>query len=538
MKIIISPGQAGMRLDAALRQAMPDISRSRIKKAIQAGYCVSAGASLADPDLKVRAGQEICLTLPDEGSKIQAIAGELAVLHADEDIAVCGKPAGLAMHPCPSCAEETLAHRLLAAFPGLAAQGGERPGIVHRLDRDTSGLIIVALSERAKLRLARDFAARRIKKTYLALVAGKAEKSGHCELAIGRHPRLKTRMAIVPPSHGGRCAVTEWERVWSNDRISLLAVRIHTGRTHQIRVHLASQGLPVIGDAVYGAGATKTLAPRQMLHAWRLAFNHPASGAPMRFTLPPPEDFFSAVKDNCAEIAKIVVTGNQGCGKSSFCADLAGLGLPVISADQIVAELYQGKSEATEWIGRHISEEAITESGSVDKKKLFALLEEKPDLRRELERVVHGLVLEQIEKFWAQPTDGPGIVAEIPLYFESGFAALIKPAPLVVGVSCPKDTRWQRIAATRGWDQDKIATMESWQWPEERKMAACDYVVSNNGGPEELAAAAQKFLIWLKDSQSSALAQLMERLREFCAGGEAQRSQTEQRAFFELQNPS
>lgn len=519
MKITISSAQHGMRLDAALKEALPDISRSRIKKAIQAGYCLSSGATLSDPDVKVRAAQEICLTLPEEGAKMRAIAGELLVLHEDEDIAVCAKPAGLAMHPCPSCAEETLAHRLLAAFPGLAAQGGERPGIVHRLDRDTSGLIIVALSERAKLRLARDFAARRIKKTYLALVAGETEKSGHCEQAIGRHPRLKTRMAIVQPSHGGRSAVTDWERVWSNGRISLLAVRIHTGRTHQIRVHLASQGRPVIGDAVYGTGATKALAPRQMLHAWKLAFNHPVSGAPMRFTLPP-EDFFSAIRENSAEIAKIVVTGNQGCGKSSFCADLADLGLPVISADQIVADLYQGKSEATEWIGRHISAEVITPSGGVDKKKLFALLEEKPDLRPELERAVHGLVLEQIEKFWDQPTGAPGIVAEIPLYFESGFASLIKPAPLVVGVSCPKETRWRRIAATRGWDCDKIATMESWQWPEERKMAACDYVVNNNGGPEELALAEQRFLAWLKDRQSSAIERLMERLRKFCAGGD------------------
>lgn len=518
MELIVAPSDAGKRLDVVLKSAFPELSRVSLQRAIRDGACWSGSARLRDPAARLRSGQALVFEPPSaQAASIQPADTAASVIWHDSHLAVCAKPAGLTVHPCPSCGEETLAHRMLASFPELAAFGGERPGIVHRLDKDTSGLIIVALDETARLKLAEGFGERRISKEYLALVAGIAPETGVCAESLGRHPSVKTKMAVVPEKRGGRSARTEWRRLWHNDRISLLQVRIHTGRTHQIRVHLAHAGLPILGDKVYAPSQVSALAPRQMLHAWKLAFDHPLTGEALRFSLAPPPDFLATIMDLSCKMQPVVVTGNQGCGKSSFCRQLHDIGLPSISADEVVAELYARKSVATEWIGRYLGEEALNPDGSVNKPELFKLLQARADLRREFETAIHGLVWARIQQFWQENMGKAAAVAEIPLYFESNYQGRMEPAPVVVGVSCPESIRWQRIRENRGWSPEKIKTLEQWQWPEAKKMAACDLVIPNRGAAEDLKKEAAAFVEDLKQKREREKVELGERLHAIWA---------------------
>ncbi len=520
--ITVSPEAEGSRLDNILKGAIENCSRSQLQKAIKDGNCQVDGRIAQDPAAKPCAGQKIIVEIREPQARLAPGDGDLQVLWQDEHLAVIVKPAGLTAHPCPSCQnEETLAHRLVARFPELSALDGERPGIVHRLDRDTSGLMLVALNQDAGLKLAKAFAAREIHKQYLALVYGQPADSGECHEPIGRHPALKTRMAVVCKSHGGRDARTAWRALWRAGDISLLAVRIGTGRTHQIRVHLAHVGTPIIGDRVYGNPAAARMAPRQMLHAWRIELAHPVSGKKLAFCAPPPPDFYEAVLNASRRMRRIVVTGNAGSGKSTFCKALAKNGMDTISADAIVAKLYAGKSQATEWIASHLGEDALDGSRAVNKISLFKILESRPDMRRELEKVVHGLVLEEIEKFWRllEKNGKTFGCAEIPLYFESGFSSLVLPRPYVVGIRCGRAARENRLAASRGWENGKINSIEAWQWPEDRKMAACDEVVVNEGGEAELEKEAKKFLEKAAQKIRDEEHELCERLRHLCGCG-------------------
>lgn len=514
MNLVAGPADAGARLDVFLKGHFPEYSRGAIQKAIRDGFCLCDGKPLGDPAAKIKSGWNISFEIPGQERLIAGAAGEPVILWRDSSLAVCSKPAGLTVHPCPSCSEETLAHRLLAVFPDLPARDSLRPGIVHRLDKDTSGLILVALTEACRLKLAEAFAKREIRKTYLALAAGVAPEEGVCEKAIGRHPAIRTRMAVIPENHGGKPAFTEWRRLWHNDKISLLAVGIKTGRTHQIRAHLSHLGYPLLGDAVYAPRAIAALAPRQMLHAWQIAFRHPLTGENLQFLEPPPEDFFETILANSQKTQKIIVTGNQGCGKSSFCAELERLGLPVISADAVVAALYARGGEAAGWIAARFGSDAINPDGSVNKGALFKILEERPEMRRELEKVVHGLALAALERFWE--ANGKKSAAEIPLYFESGFQKTIGKDAFVIGVSCPKAERWRRIGANRGWSETKIETIESWQWPEERKMAACDLEIPNSGSKDDLIRAAGEFLTELEQREQARKHELDARIRKLC----------------------
>lgn len=521
IEFVSAPAQNGERLDNALRPFAAEISRGRLQKAIRSGHCLIDGMPAADPARKLRAGQKIAINIPEDTAAISPAREPVQIVWRDAHIAVISKPCGLATHPCPSCQEETLAHRLLATFPELAAMGGQRPGIVHRLDRDTSGLMLVALNDAARIRLADAFAQRQIHKEYLALAYGNPEKSGICDAAIGRHPSMRTRMAQVEEKNGGKSARSRWRRLWQNGRVALLAVEIASGRTHQIRVHLSGINLPILGDSTYAPAKVAALAPRQMLHAWRLEFRHPVTDEPLAFCVSPPEDFFDAalVQDN--EMRRIVVTGNQGCGKSSFCEYLRALGMPGVSADAIVAQMYAGKSEATLWMEEHLGADILAPAGAVDKKRLLRLMERRPDLRRELEKVVHGLVFAEIENFWAmaEKSGSAAAFAEIPLYFESGFADRIRPRPYCVGISCPQETRWRRIAQNRGWSREKISELEAWQWPEAKKMAACDLVIANNGQPADLQKAAAALARRLEAERQKAAEDKEKTLRSICGCG-------------------
>ena len=282
---------AGLRLDQALAKLLPGESRSRLMKLIESGHVRVDGGPAAGR-MKLKSGEDVAVTLvpraSGEAHRAEAIA--LAIVHEDDDIVVIDKPAGLVVHPGSGNWEGTMLNALLHHVPRVADL--PRAGIVHRLDKDTSGLLVVAKNERAQLELVRQLQARTVKRTYLALVRGHVADEGTVDAPVGRHPVHRTRMAVVA---GGKPAITHYRVRESLPEHTLLECELETGRTHQIRVHLASIGHPLEGDPLYaGRGAAKL--GRQALHAWKLAFRHPASGAAVRFDSPVPADFRALLK--------------------------------------------------------------------------------------------------------------------------------------------------------------------------------------------------------------------------------------------------
>jgi 23S rRNA pseudouridine1911/1915/1917 synthase len=309
--MVAGPDSAGLRLDRFLTDAIGTLSRSRVKALIEEGHATADGAAGLDPSDSVKPGVCYAVMTPQPRSAIpeaQDIA--LTILHEDADLIVLDKPAGLVVHPAPGNEDGTLVNALLAHcgddLPGI---GGERrPGIVHRLDKDTSGVMVVAKSQAAMLGLANLFATRDLERSYLALCWGlPAPSAGAIEGAIGRDPRDRKRMALV--TCGGKAALTNYRTVknWA-PAVSLVECRLATGRTHQIRVHLSSRGTPIVGDPVYLRripSAARLLPepqrgqlldfPRQALHAATLGFRHPVTGAELRFSSKPPTDFESLI---------------------------------------------------------------------------------------------------------------------------------------------------------------------------------------------------------------------------------------------------
>jgi 23S rRNA pseudouridine1911/1915/1917 synthase len=293
--LIVPKEAARLRLDQFLARELPQFSRSRIQQLIRKNF-ITLNNSLARPRDLVRAGDRIEINEPPpEKIDIQPAAIPLNVLYEDEDLIVINKPAGLVVHPGAGHREHTLVNALLHHFPKLSGIGGqERPGIVHRLDKDTSGCLVVAKNDEAHRGLSEQFQARTVEKIYLALVGGKLRKrAGTIEEKIGRHPVDRQRMSVS--LRRGRAARTEYRVLSASDEMSLLECKLHSGRTHQIRVHLHHLGHPVLGDKVYGGRFAKTF-PRQMLHAWKLGFQHPRSGEQRNFEAPLPDDFESAVR--------------------------------------------------------------------------------------------------------------------------------------------------------------------------------------------------------------------------------------------------
>ena len=300
---------AGSRLDLFLATACSDLSRSRIQKLIEEGAARLGGHAVKRSHV-VRPGDTVELSVPEpEPVAIEPEAIPLSVLYEDADLLAIDKPPGLVVHPSPGHSSGTLVNALLHHVRDLGGIGGElRPGIVHRLDRDTSGVLLVAKTDRAHASLSRQMKKRSMRKEYLALSAGVPKvRKGEVSFAIGRDPgdrkRMKAFRAAAEPPAGAREARTlyEIEREWFPLGLTLLRCRLVTGRTHQIRVHLAAAGLPVVGDPVYGrpryervknAGLKRALQefPRQALHAERIAFRHPATNEPVEVVAPVPGD--------------------------------------------------------------------------------------------------------------------------------------------------------------------------------------------------------------------------------------------------------
>ena len=286
-----------VRLDKAVLETHPDFSRSRIEGLIKSGFVTVNGAVAEKAGMKVSDDDEIVVEIPPPVPAVPEPEDiPLVIVFEDDDMLVVNKAPGLVVHPAPGHFTGTLVNALLHHCPNLSGIGGvARPGIVHRLDQDTSGLIVVAKTQPAMDGLVKAFASHKnIEKTYLAVVHGRPRlDAGRIENMIGRHPVDRKRMAIVEKN--GKLAITNWELFDCEDRtISTVLCRIETGRTHQIRVHMASLGCPVIGDATYGKPALdKKLDPvpaRQMLHAWRLKLWHPVQGREMAFEAPIPID--------------------------------------------------------------------------------------------------------------------------------------------------------------------------------------------------------------------------------------------------------
>jgi 23S rRNA pseudouridine1911/1915/1917 synthase len=311
-RLIVEPADAGQRLDRYLAQALPDLSRSRVQALLEAGDVTLRGRHARTAE-KVRAGDKVVVRVPAPapvGLVPEAIP--LDVIYEDGDLLVVNKPAGLVVHPAPGHSSGTLVHALLAHVPGLArhqpgggtgervgtgppplADGAEfRPGIVHRLDKETSGLMVVAKHEQAQRFLAAQLKHREMDKRYLALVdGGPAADSGTIDAPIGRDPRRPRQMAVVP---GGRPAVTHFRVLRRFHRHSLLECKPVTGRTHQIRVHLAAIGSPVTADATYGRRPPSLPLSRHFLHAARLTLHLP-SGDRRTFEAPLPAELRAAL---------------------------------------------------------------------------------------------------------------------------------------------------------------------------------------------------------------------------------------------------
>jgi 23S rRNA pseudouridine1911/1915/1917 synthase len=311
--ITIDPAANGERLDRALQRQLPELSRSRLKQLVLSGNVAdgtSGGASghhnvIRDPARKVKGGQTFVVILPEpDDATPQAQAIPLDIRYEDAHLIVIDKPAGLVVHPAPGNPDGTLVNALIAhCGESLAGIGGvRRPGIVHRLDKDTSGLIVAAKTELAHRALSADFAARRISRAYAAIVWGvPLPAQGEIEGNIGRSMTNRKKMAVVGAARG-KPAVTRYKVEHAfGDTAALIECRLLTGRTHQIRVHLAERGHPLVGDPVYGGRAARfatkdnaaTYFPRQALHARHLGFSHPATGEYLAFDSDLPADMKS-----------------------------------------------------------------------------------------------------------------------------------------------------------------------------------------------------------------------------------------------------
>ena len=286
--------RGGERLDTFIARRCPELSRSHARRLIDEGL-VSVNGRQAKPSERVTAGLSVNVTIPPpETITLVPEAIPLTIIYQDGDIIVLDKPAGLTVHPAPGHPSGTLVNALLAACPDLRGIAGTlRPGIVHRLDKDTSGLMVVAKNDRAQRALQRQLKDRDVRKTYLALVRGvPAPREGTIAAPIGRHPKNRKKMAVVAD---GREATTRYrvrEEI-AGGQYSLLEVEPVTGRTHQIRVHLAAVGHPVVGDATYGRPSAAV--GRQFLHAHKLAFGMPLGGRTVEFESPLPADLREAL---------------------------------------------------------------------------------------------------------------------------------------------------------------------------------------------------------------------------------------------------
>jgi 23S rRNA pseudouridine1911/1915/1917 synthase len=283
------------RLDLWLSNNIADLSRSRLQRLIEQGCLQLNGQICRDKKVKLKAGDRLKLSIPP--LEPLALVGEdipLDILYEDEAIIIINKPAGLVVHPAPGHQRGTLVNALLFHCQNLAGIGGvQRPGIVHRLDKDTTGALVAAKTDRAYQHLQAQIKAKTARREYLGIVCGRPQTpNGTVSQPIGRHPVERKKMAVVPWERGGREAVTDWQVLEPLGNYTLMHFRLQTGRTHQIRVHCSSMGHPLVGDPLYSSGRSPGVnLPGQMLHAWKLILQHPLTGEIIEAIAPLPPTF-------------------------------------------------------------------------------------------------------------------------------------------------------------------------------------------------------------------------------------------------------
>ncbi len=520
------------RLDRWLsrRLSSEGISRSRVKEMILSGEVEVEGVDSPRPSLRLRGGERIRIRIapsptlgPPQG--IKGIRGDVEVVWRDEDVAVIDKPPHLPVHPALSCTGPTLVHHLLAHFPSLSGMDRERPGIVHRLDKDTSGLMLIALNSHTQEILKEFFKARRIKKTYLALVWGRPPQGeGRIEVPIARDPHVRTRMCVSPK---GRDAITLYRvlEYFEREDISLVEVRILTGRTHQIRVHMGYLGHPVVGDQVYGGNRNSCSSPilpllikRQMLHSWSLEFPHPRKHRTLRFTSPVPLDFYRVLLQLLSRPLVVGITGSVGAGKSNLSRGLcADRGCSLWDADAVVARLYRRGEAGWEMIRRTFGSDFLDQDrGEVDRKKLLASMRKHPPFYEQLLKVIHPLVEGELVDFLKKNQYKRLLVCEVPLLFEARWHGPARIFDVVVLVFCEDEERYQRLSVLRGWSKEQISWIDSWQLPQREKVRMADIIVDNSGDKASLEKKVSSLREILRSLRRKRLMQEIERLKRSC----------------------
>jgi len=310
LKLTVPAACAGLRLDQALAKLLPEYSRSRLAQWVRLGRATVNGRAVL-PRQRVWGGEVVDIDpVPDAAAAAHRPEDiPLEAVFEDDTLLVVNKPAGLVVHPGSGNWQGTLLNALLQRIPALA--GIPRAGIVHRLDKDTSGLLVVAKTLTAQASLVRQLQARSVKREYLAVAHGRIARDGRIESPIGRHPVKRTKMAVVAR---GRQAVTHYQVLERYSGASLLRCRLETGRTHQIRVHLSAQGHPLVGDPVYGKRSSGIPFPRQALHAEQLALVHPKTGKTMEWQVEPPADMrklIESLRSQSAQVQQPSVVGRH-----------------------------------------------------------------------------------------------------------------------------------------------------------------------------------------------------------------------------------
>ena len=514
-EFVVQIPAAGRRLDLFLadRLADHDLTRSRLQALIRQGLVtlIPAEARPGDPlpptvNLKVghllKAGDRVAVRVPPP-IPLDLIAEEVpfTLLYEDEDILVLAKPPGVVVHPAGGHWQGTLVHGLLHHCRNLSGISGElRPGIVHRLDKETSGCLVVAKSDRAHHELARQFKAKEVEKIYQALLIGLiSAEQGRVELPIGRHPVRRKQMAVR--REGGREALTHWrvlERFAAG--YTLVSLRLETGRTHQIRVHMASLGHPVAGDALYGKGGDRDrrfAINRQWLHALHLSFNHPVSGERLRFTAPLWPDLektLALLRENVGEMLMELwgITGGIGAGKSRVAAWFAAqAGFATVDVDQLARELLQpGQAGWLALRGRD-RERFFHPDGSVDRPRLRRAIFSDSRLRREIDNLLHPLIRQEMLATVARlRREGrQRILVEVPLLYEAGWEADFS---RVIVVRAPAEISLARLLKRDGVSTEEAAAALAAQMVPEEKARRADLLVDNSGLWSETVARLEK----------------------------------------------
>jgi 23S rRNA pseudouridine1911/1915/1917 synthase len=285
--------EKSQRLDLYLSSELQNLSRSRLQQLIEQGHVLLNDQVCTSKKINLKVGDRICVEIPSvQPLKLVAEDIPLDILYEDEQLLILNKPAGLVVHPAPGHPDGTLVNALLGHCPNLPGIGGvQRPGIVHRLDKDTTGAIAIAKTDIAYQHLQAQLQAKTARREYLGVVYGVPKtESGIINLPISRHPQDRKKMAIVPTEQGGRTAITHWQIRERLSNYTLIHFQLETGRTHQIRVHSAKIGHPIVGDSVYGAGRSVGVnLPGHALHAWQLKLQHPISGDWIQVTASPPQ---------------------------------------------------------------------------------------------------------------------------------------------------------------------------------------------------------------------------------------------------------